>query len=67
MAKTLIDLNEQMLEQARKILGTETKKETVNRALEEVVRRHVAAQFLQAIEQGAFVRGRQQMEVADAE
>ncbi|MEE9415772.1 MAG: type II toxin-antitoxin system VapB family antitoxin [Acidimicrobiales bacterium] len=33
VAKTLIDIDESALEQARQVLGTTTKKETVNRAL----------------------------------
>lgn len=56
MGKTLIDVDEQALEQARKILGTETKKDTVNSALREVVRRHAAAQLLHAVDGGLFDR-----------
>ncbi|NUR73614.1 MAG: type II toxin-antitoxin system VapB family antitoxin [Hamadaea sp.] len=36
MAKVLIDVDEEALEQAAKILGTTSKKETVNTALREV-------------------------------
>ena len=37
MAKTLIDVDEARLAQAQQILGTKTKKDTVNAALAEVV------------------------------
>lgn len=37
MAKTLIDVDDALLEAARDVLGTSTKKETVNTALREVV------------------------------
>lgn len=38
MAKTLIDLDEELLAQAAELLGTKTKKDTVNQALSEYVR-----------------------------
>lgn len=37
MAKTLIDIDEELLAQARDALGTTTKKDTVNAALREVL------------------------------
>lgn len=37
MAKTLIDVDDFLLEAARDVLGTSTKKDTVNTALREVV------------------------------
>lgn len=37
MAKTLIDIDDELLEQVRAFLGTTTKKETVNSALREVL------------------------------
>lgn len=37
MAKTLIDVDDALLEAARDVLGTATKKDTVNTALREVV------------------------------
>jgi Arc/MetJ family transcription regulator len=43
MSKTLIDLDETMLKLAMDELGTTTKKDTVNAALREVVRRRAAA------------------------
>lgn len=38
MAKTLVDIDEKLLAQAAEILGTKTKKDTVNAALRDVVR-----------------------------
>ena len=37
VAKTLIDIDDALLEAARDVLGTSTKKDTVNTALREVV------------------------------
>ena len=37
MAKTLIDIDETALKRAQRVLGTTTKKDTVNAALAEVV------------------------------
>ncbi len=37
MAKTLIDIDDDLLEAAREALGTTTKKDTVNAALREVI------------------------------
>ncbi len=38
MGKRLVDIDDRLLEQARKILGAATMKDTVNRSLAEVVR-----------------------------
>lgn len=50
MAKTLIDIDDDLLEAAREVLGTSTKKDTVNAALLEVLagqeRRKAAAALL---------------------
>ena len=50
MAKTLVDIDDALLEAAREVLGTSTKKDTVNAALREVLaaqerRRAVTALF----------------------
>ena len=37
MAKTLVDIDDNLLEAAREVLGTSTKKDTVNAALREVL------------------------------
>ncbi len=54
MAKTLVDIDEELLMQARALLGTATKKETVNTALRAVIerqRRIEAFEDVQAQEQ----------------
>jgi Arc/MetJ family transcription regulator len=54
MAKTLIDLDEELLGQAQEVLGTTTKKETVHAAMRDVVRRAAVAKFLEMGHGGAF-------------
>ncbi|MFI2608605.1 type II toxin-antitoxin system VapB family antitoxin [Kitasatospora sp. NPDC018619] len=58
MAKTMIDLDEEALALAAEVLGTTTKKDTVNAALAEVGarrRRELALQeLLRLAEDGAF-------------
>lgn len=39
MAKTVVDLDDELLSEAAQLLGTTTKKDTVNRALAELVQR----------------------------
>ncbi|WP_306370195.1 type II toxin-antitoxin system VapB family antitoxin [Nocardiopsis sp. CC223A] len=46
MAKVLIDIDEEALAKAAEILGTKTKKDTVNTALQETVRRLDRAEAL---------------------
>ncbi|MGW7363299.1 type II toxin-antitoxin system VapB family antitoxin [Streptomyces sp. NPDC054841] len=56
MARTVIDLDDEALEEAARFLGTETKKDTVNAALREIVdrRRRAAAveRMRQMVEDG---------------
>jgi Arc/MetJ family transcription regulator len=54
MTKTLIDVDDDLLEPARHILGAATKKATVNTALREIVRRHAAEAFLGWARDGVF-------------
>jgi Arc/MetJ family transcription regulator len=54
MGKTLIDIDNDLLTQSQQILGTATKKDTVNCALREVVRRHAAKEFIELARSGAF-------------
>ncbi|NYI07728.1 type II toxin-antitoxin system VapB family antitoxin [Allostreptomyces psammosilenae] len=58
MSKTVIDLDEEALALAAEVLGTRTKKDTVNAALQEVGarrRRELAAERLRRLaEDGAF-------------
>jgi Arc/MetJ family transcription regulator len=50
MAKTLVDIDDNLLEAAREVLGTSTKKDTVNAALREVLaaqeRRRAAVELI---------------------
>ena len=41
MTKRLVDIDDQLLSEATEILGASTMKETVNRALSEIVRAHL--------------------------
>ncbi|HKT01467.1 MAG TPA: type II toxin-antitoxin system VapB family antitoxin [Rugosimonospora sp.] len=54
MAKTVIDIDENLLVRAQKILGTPTKKETVNAAMREIIRRAAVEQFIEMGHSGAF-------------
>jgi Arc/MetJ family transcription regulator len=56
MTKTLIDIDDNLLDQAQQILATTTKKATVNAALREVVRRWAAMRFSVLARGGAFDR-----------
>ncbi len=46
MTRTLIDTNDELLERAQAVLGTGTKKDTVNAALAQVVALNARRQFL---------------------
>src|SRR5436309_11838441 len=54
VTKTLIDIDNDLLTRSQQILGTTTKKDTVNRALHEVVRRRAAEEFIELARGGAF-------------
>ncbi|KIQ62106.1 hypothetical protein TR51_23330 [Kitasatospora griseola] len=58
MSKTLIDIDDETLALAAEVLGTATKKDTVNAALGEVVARYrrerAIAELAVLAEQGAF-------------
>lgn len=54
MAKTLVDLDTDLLAQAQALLGTTTKKSTVNAALREVVRRAAVRKFSDLARCGVF-------------
>ena len=54
MTKTLVDIDDALLTQARQILGAITKKDAVNGALREIVRQWAAARFLERARDGAF-------------
>jgi Arc/MetJ family transcription regulator len=46
VSKTLIAIDEDLLTRTKRILGTSTKKDTVNGALREVVRRNAAEELI---------------------
>jgi Arc/MetJ family transcription regulator len=54
VSKTLIDIDNDLLTQSQRILGTATKKDTVNGALRELVRRRAAEEFSELARAGAF-------------
>lgn len=54
MTRTLIDTDDDLLARARAILGTTTKKDTVNAALAQVVALAARRQFLDDARDGAF-------------
>lgn len=54
MTRTLIDTNDELLERARVLLGTGTKKDTVNAALAQVVALNARRQFLDDARNGAL-------------
>jgi Arc/MetJ family transcription regulator len=54
MARTLIDIDEGLLAKSQEILGVATKKETVNTALRELVRRAAVEDFLALARDGGL-------------
>jgi Arc/MetJ family transcription regulator/predicted nucleic acid-binding protein len=57
MAKTLVNIDEGLLETARDILRAATKRDTVNGALRDVARRDAATRFLHQACAGIFTTG----------
>ena len=54
MSRTLINTDDELLERARAVLGTSTKKDTVNGALAQVVALDARRQFLDDARQGGL-------------
>ena len=54
MAKTLVDIDERLLREAAAILGTRTKKDTVNAALKDAVERSLRREHLERLMQGGL-------------
>jgi Arc/MetJ family transcription regulator len=54
MTKTLIDLDDDLLARTQEALGTTTKKDTVNGAMRELLRRRAADDLLEMARDGAF-------------
>ncbi len=53
MARTVIDVDDESLAAAAKVLGTSTKVETVNRALAEIAARKARLAFLDDLDEAA--------------
>jgi Arc/MetJ family transcription regulator len=59
---TAVDIDDAVLDQARSILGTKTKKETINAALREVVRRKAAVEMIELLKSDAVeIRGHEEL------
>lgn len=54
MSKTLVEVDEELLVKSQHILGTNTKKDTINGALRELVRRAAVDEFLAMARDGAL-------------
>ena len=54
MAKTVIDIEEKWLERAAEFLGTKTKKDTVNAALERISRIAAMQRMMQHAREGLY-------------
>jgi Arc/MetJ family transcription regulator len=54
MSMTAVDVDDLVLDQARAILGTKTKKDTINLALREVVRRRAATELIGLLKSDAI-------------
>ena len=54
MTKKLIDIDDELLARAREILGTNSQRETVTRALDQVVNLRRRLDFLEMLKDGAL-------------
>lgn len=54
MSMTAVDIDDEVLDRARAILGTRTKKDTINAALHEVVRRRAAGELIGLLKSDAI-------------
>lgn len=62
MAMTAVDIDDATLDQVRVILGTRTKKETINAALRDVVRRRAAVDLVALLKSDAIeIRDHQEL------
>jgi len=52
MTRTMIDLDDEMVAQAKEIYGTKTKAAAVRAAVEDAVKRHLRQQFIDAVKSG---------------
>jgi Arc/MetJ family transcription regulator len=53
-AKTLVDIDEKLLAQAAEFLGTKTKKDTINRALQEYIKAQLRMQHIEWLASGGL-------------
>lgn len=62
MSVTAVDIDDAVLDEARTILGTNTKKDTINMALREVVRRRAASELIELLKSDAIeIRDHQEL------
>lgn len=54
VSKTLIDIDDDLLAQSQEILGTKTKKDTVNGALRELIRRKAVEDLIEMGHAGVY-------------
>ncbi|MFJ6695771.1 type II toxin-antitoxin system VapB family antitoxin [Streptomyces sp. NPDC091272] len=52
MSRTMIDLDDEMVAQAKEIYGTKTKAAAVRAAVEDAVKRRLRQQFIDAVKSG---------------
>ncbi|GHH40266.1 type II toxin-antitoxin system VapB family antitoxin [Streptomyces candidus] len=52
MSRTMIDLDDEMVAQAKEIYGTKTKAAAVRAAVEDAVKRRLRQQFIDAVKAG---------------
>jgi Arc/MetJ family transcription regulator len=55
VSRTLIDLDEELLEAARQVLGTGSKKDTIHEALQQVVALHARRRVVSRLVSGALL------------
>lgn len=67
MTKTLIDIDDELLEQAMRVTGATTKKAAVNEALAQTVRRSAALGYVDMLRTGVVVDLDDPDAIADAQ
>jgi Arc/MetJ family transcription regulator len=67
MTKTLIDIDDELLEQAMRVTGATTKKAAVNEALAQTVRRSAALEYVDMLRTGVVVELDDPDVIADAQ
>ncbi|MGO2746487.1 type II toxin-antitoxin system VapB family antitoxin [Microbacterium sp.] len=67
MTKTLIDVDDQLLEQAMRLTGATTKKAAINEALAQTVRRGEALGYIDMLRSGVVIALDDSDVIADAQ